>query len=64
MLVTPYPPGIPLLIPGERFNPTIVRYLQFTREFNERFPGFETDVHGLVEDVVDGRARYYVDCVM
>ena len=27
MLVTPYPPGIPLLIPGERFNKTIVNYL-------------------------------------
>src|SRR5690606_14008688 len=26
MLVTPYPPGIPLLIPGERFNKTIVSY--------------------------------------
>ena len=64
MLVTPYPPGIPLLIPGERFNSTIVRYLQFTRSFNEKFPGFETDVHGLVEDVVDGKARYYVDCVI
>jgi arginine decarboxylase len=64
MLVTPYPPGIPLLIPGERFNGTIVRYLQFTRDFNERFPGFETDVHGLVEDVVDGKPRYYVDCVI
>jgi arginine decarboxylase len=64
MLVTPYPPGIPLLIPGERFNGTIVRYLQFTREFNEKFPGFETDVHGLVEDVVDGKPRYYVDCVI
>jgi len=64
MLVTPYPPGIPLLIPGERFNATIVRYLQFTREFNEKFPGFETDVHGLVEEVTDGGARYYVDCVM
>jgi arginine decarboxylase len=64
MLVTPYPPGIPLLIPGERFNSTIVRYLQFTRDFNVKFPGFETDVHGLVEDVVDGKATYYVDCVM
>ena len=64
MLVTPYPPGIPLLIPGERFNGTIVRYLQFTRDFNDKFPGFETDVHGLVEDVVDGKARYYVDCVI
>jgi arginine decarboxylase len=29
-----------------------------------KFPGFETDVHGLVEDSVDGKATYYVDCVM
>ena len=62
MLVTPYPPGIPLLIPGERFNATIVRYLQFTRDFNGRFPGFETDVHGLVENGDEG--KYYVDCVI
>ena len=63
MLVTPYPPGIPLLIPGERFNKTIVNYLQFAREFNERFPGFETDVHGLVKGEKDGKMVYYVDCV-
>jgi arginine decarboxylase len=60
VLLTPYPPGIPLLIPGERFNATIVNYLKFAREFNTRFPGFETDVHGLVKGE-DG--RYYVDCV-
>ena len=63
VLLTPYPPGIPLLIPGERFNRTIVQYLQFARTFNEKFPGFETDIHGLVKDVVDGRAHYHVDCV-
>jgi len=63
ILLTPYPPGIPLLIPGERFNATIVRYLKFARFFNEQFPGFETDIHGLVKEVVDGKARYYVDCV-
>ena len=50
-LLTPYPPGIPLLIPGERFNATIVRYLKFARHFNEQFPGFETDIHGLVKDM-------------
>ncbi|MBS3936142.1 MAG: arginine/lysine/ornithine decarboxylase [Sulfuritalea sp.] len=60
VLLTPYPPGIPLLIPGERFNATIVRYLQFAREFNARFPSFETDIHGLVKENGDG---YYVDCV-
>ncbi|MFZ1386935.1 MAG: arginine/lysine/ornithine decarboxylase [Thiolinea sp.] len=62
-LVTPYPPGIPLLIPGERFNKTIVDYLKFTRVFNEKFPGFEADVHGLTVDIVDGVKQYYVDCV-
>jgi arginine decarboxylase len=62
-LVTPYPPGIPLLIPGERFNPTIVRFLQFAREFNGKFPGFETDIHGLVKENGGGQLRYYVDCV-
>ncbi|HSD36734.1 MAG TPA: arginine/lysine/ornithine decarboxylase [Rhodocyclaceae bacterium] len=63
MLVTPYPPGIPLLIPGELFNKKIVDYLKFARTFNELFPGFETDVHGLVKEKVDGVARYFVDCV-
>jgi len=62
-LVTPYPPGIPLLIPGERFNRQIVKYLQFARDFNERFPGFDTDIHGLVEEEISGRKRYFVDCV-
>jgi arginine decarboxylase len=52
------------LIPGERFNRTIVEYLQFAREFNVQFPGFETDVHGLVaEKGADGVVAYYVDCV-
>jgi len=63
MLVTPYPPGIPLLIPGERFNKTIVDYLKFVREFNEKLPGFESDVHGLVKTEVNGVKGYYVDCV-
>ncbi|NMG44357.1 lysine decarboxylase [Aromatoleum toluvorans] len=63
MLVTPYPPGIPLLIPGERFNATIVRYLKFARDFNAAFPGFETDIHGFVREQSNGRVDYFVDCV-
>tara|TARA_R110001583_G_scaffold86663_1_gene226416 strand:+ start:1156 stop:3396 length:2241 start_codon:yes stop_codon:yes gene_type:complete len=63
MLVTPYPPGIPLLIPGERFNATIVRYLKLARDLNQRFPGFETDIHGLVKKVSDGETVFCVDCV-
>jgi ornithine decarboxylase/arginine decarboxylase len=67
-LLTPYPPGIPLLIPGEMFNRKIVDYLKFTRAFNKAFPGFDTDVHGLLSmnelqgvGVEDG--QYFVDCV-
>ncbi len=63
-LVTPYPPGIPLLIPGEVFNRKIVDYLKFAREFNAQCPGFETDIHGLVEqEDAKGKKRYYADCV-
>jgi len=62
-LLTPYPPGIPLLIPGERFNRTIVGYLQFARAFNAQFPGFEADIHGLVQQEHEGRLDYFVDCV-
>ncbi len=64
MLLTPYPPGIPLLIPGERFNATIVRYLKFAQHFNARFPGFETDIHGLTKAEIDGKVQYFVDCVL
>ncbi|QYY24387.1 arginine/lysine/ornithine decarboxylase [Diaphorobacter sp. MNS-0] len=63
-LITPYPPGIPLLIPGEVFNKKIVDYLKFSREFSKLCPGFETDIHGLVEIEDDnGNVRYYADCV-
>jgi ornithine decarboxylase/arginine decarboxylase len=62
-LLTPYPPGIPLLIPGERFNRKIVDFLRFTRQFNAAFPGFDTDVHGLVEEEAPAGRTYFVDCV-
>jgi len=63
MLLTPYPPGIPLLIPGECFNTEIISYLRFVRKFNEAFPGFETDVHGLVTGEGSEQGQYFVDCV-
>ncbi|MFY9260634.1 MAG: arginine/lysine/ornithine decarboxylase [Gallionella sp.] len=63
VLLTPYPPGIPLLIPGEIFNKTIVDYVKFARDFNQKFPGFETDVHGLVAEMEEGEKHYFVDCV-
>ena len=66
VMVVPYPPGIPLIMPGERITTatkSIYDYLLYAREFDRRFPGFETDIHGLrFEPTSDGR-RYLVDCV-
>ncbi len=39
-------------------------YLKFSREFSKLSPGFETDIHGLVEiEDEHGVVRYYADCV-
>ena len=62
VLLTPYPPGIPLLIPGERFNRQIVEYLQFARTSTSG-SRFDTDIHGLVEEESMGAFADSVDCV-
>jgi arginine decarboxylase len=66
VMVVPYPPGIPVIMPGERITPatkSIHDYLLYAREFDRKFPGFETDIHGLrFEHSGDGR-RYLLDCI-
>jgi arginine decarboxylase len=51
--VVPYPPGIPLLMPGERAGARAGRWLGYLRalqDFDARFPGFEHDTHGVRVD--------------
>ena len=60
--VVPYPPGIPLLMPGENAGPAdgpFIGYLQALEEFDRLFPGFEHDLHGV--DRV--RGDYVICCV-
>lgn len=62
VMLVPYPPGIPLIMPGERFTEatrSILDYLAFARAFNQGFPGFVADVHGLQHE----GGRYTVDCI-
>lgn len=50
MQLVPYPPGIPVMMPGERVSRekrAIVDYLLGLQEFDGRFPGFEHDTHGV-----------------
>jgi arginine decarboxylase len=63
VLLTPYPPGIPLLVPGERFNQAIVSYLQFAEAFNQTYPGLETIIHGAETRTADHKSRLYVNCL-
>ena len=58
-------PGIPLIMPGERFTTdSIVDYLKFARDTDDRFPGFEADIHGPRHETDrQGRKTWFVDCV-
>jgi arginine/lysine/ornithine decarboxylase len=60
--VVPYPPGIPMLMPGEATGPAKGPYLGYLRalaEWDSRFPGFGHDTHG-----VENRGGvYYVQCL-
>ena len=50
VMVVPYPPGIPVIMPGERITPppNRSRTTCCTRASStSKFPGFETDIHGL-----------------
>lgn len=63
VMLVPYPPGIPLIMPGERFTATtrsILDYLAFARTFDQAFPGFDIDVHGLQTEA----GEYCVDCLV
>ncbi|HEY6644083.1 Orn/Lys/Arg decarboxylase N-terminal domain-containing protein [Povalibacter sp.] len=60
--VIPYPPGIPIVMPGESAGPADgpwLTYLHTLLEYGHRFPGFAKEVEGTEE--LDG--TYYVYCV-
>ena len=66
VMVVPYPPGIPVIMPGERITratKSIQDYLLYAREFDQEFPGFETDIHGLRFQPAAGGRRYLVDWI-
>lgn len=49
-MILPYPPGIPLLLPGESITPEskdILDFLLVLCEIGDKFPGFETNIHGV-----------------
>lgn len=60
--IVPYPPGIPLLMPGENAGPKdgpLIGYLEALQAFDRKFPGFGHDTHGV--ENIDG--TYFVYCI-
>ncbi|TBR39371.1 MULTISPECIES: Orn/Lys/Arg decarboxylase N-terminal domain-containing protein [Dyella] len=53
LMIVPYPPGIPVLMPGERVDPKggpIVRFLEAVEAYGKRFPGFGREVQNVHPD--------------
>jgi ornithine decarboxylase len=57
-----YPPGIGVVLPGERWDqrakPMLDYFLTFQESFN-RFPGFNYEVQGVYQEKVDGRIKFH-----
>jgi len=65
--VVPYPPGIPLLMPGERFGKEtrgVGDFLLGLEAIDAKFPGFGHDTHGVeVKTDKSGRSYYALYCL-
>lgn len=60
--VIPYPPGIPIVMPGEDVGPRDgpwLTYLRLLQEWGEEFPGFAKEVEGAAET----HGKYHVYCL-
>jgi len=57
-----YPPGIGVIVPGERWDkkaqPMLDYFLTFEESFN-RFPGFNYEVQGVYQEIVNDRIKFY-----
>lgn len=49
-MILPYPPGVPLVLPGEmvtEHSRPVLEFLEMLCEIGAHYPGFDTDIHGL-----------------
>lgn len=61
VMMVPYPPGIPIMMGGEVMNEKaapIFEYLKLRQDFENAFPGYESDIHGIERDI-RGEKKYF-----
>jgi arginine decarboxylase len=67
VMVVPYPPGIPVIMPGEKFTrgtEKIIEYLSLCQDFDNRYPGFENETHGItIQEDKENKKAYYIYCL-
>jgi arginine decarboxylase len=64
VMLVPYPPGIPVRMPGERLgdrDSPIIRLVLALEKFGKQFPGFEREVHGIE---IDAEGDYWMRSVI
>jgi ornithine decarboxylase len=57
-----YPPGIGVIVPGERWDDRAQPMLDYFNAFQEsfnRFPGFNYEVQGVYQERVDGKIKFH-----
>jgi arginine/lysine/ornithine decarboxylase len=60
-LIVVYPPGIAVMVPGERFaeDSAATAYLQLFEDSDNLFPGFESEMQGVYPRQCGKRLRYF-----
>lgn len=52
-MILPYPPGVPLVLPGEMItekSKPVLDFLKMLCDIGKHYPGFETDIHGVYQN--------------
>ncbi|MEZ6852831.1 Orn/Lys/Arg decarboxylase N-terminal domain-containing protein [Halodesulfovibrio aestuarii] len=66
VMLVPYPPGIPILMGGETVDSAaqpILEYLRTREAFENTFPGYESDIHGVERFKKGGKTYFKTLCV-
>lgn len=66
VMMVPYPPGIPIMMGGESMNEKarpIFEYLRLRQDFENAFPGYESEIHGVERNERDGKNFFKTLCV-
>ncbi len=57
---------IPIMMGGEVMNEKakpIFEYLKLRQEFEDNYPGYKSDIHGMVRTELDGREYFKTLCI-